>query len=62
MKEFLYELYGTEYTIKCSLPKFVNDLSLTIDNVCKLYDAGIITKGEAIRKIGDESDLIELDE
>ena len=40
----------------------MNDLSLTIDNVTKLYDSGIITKGEAIKKIGDESDIIELDD
>lgn len=62
IQEFLHELYSVDYTIKCNLPKFVNDLSLTIDNVTKLYDSGIITKGEAIKKIGDESDIIELDD
>ena len=62
IKEFLYDLYRENYTIKCEVPVFADNRETVVNTLINLFTNDGLTLGEFINGIADNTDFVDLDE
>ena len=62
IKEFLYDLYRENYTIKCDVPVFADNKETVVNTLINLFANDGLTLGEFIDGVANNTDFVDLDE